>query len=734
MARFDSLNAIPPMRGSPFEPDGYDEQRIAYVQAHWKPQDEPLRKYERQVEENIRMLCGQQWSVWSDRLGRFIDITRLMTDEERRWRQRPAINRLLYWYIVTHARLTENQPIITFRPGPDRIDAMLAEAMDTVFKTVWQEVAMTDRIDRLMAWLIPGAQAFLQTRVDPNKGDTRRYMGPAMLQLVRPDGSTVDRIIKQAPYDQDGTPLVELTPDGMGYNVTGEPYSEKEGALVVDVMGPLECRGEWNPRPWFEKRWHMHRSYLTQEEVFDLYQMWVEPDVRDSDTEGHGELYRMLFGSGYYGAASARAGSEFSTSRQTESGLVRVDTLWKAPSKVIPEMEENDQSPGGRLLVVTKNKVLRDSVRPAWFKYTSPIRCFEFVHIPGRPRGSTPQEAMNPLQQTYNRGTAQILEHRNLATNPKAVVDLGSGIKENQITNRPGEILFANARTGIKAFDYVAPPNISMDVWRTQDWLKTEFKELGVLEGTEGKAPTKNAPAELVRELRFNADRYLGPTVKRAVEEFARLAEDWIAWLPMIWDTEKIVSYAGEDNVARTVMVLPEMFSTGKVNVVPDLESMLPESRSERQARISLMYQEGLFGPIGTPAAVNHYLELARFPHLGRAVRPGGIHRVTAEQENGRLVQGEPAQSIYVFEWYDNLTHLAIHEEFMASPEYLKLDIQTQQQFVVHRVTHILAEMAKAANAMQTEQNVNDQAPQPPEGAEEETEEGPPSPTAVEAA
>jgi hypothetical protein len=699
--RYWSIAEIPAVREEPTAEDPHDGVRLKLLHSYWSSQDEALRRRDRQVEENVRMLAGQQWTVWSDVLGRFIDITRFMTDDEKRWRQRPVINRLLYWYILTHARLTENPPIVTFRPGPDRVDAMLAEVMDTVFKSVWNETGMTEAVDRLMAWLIPGGEAYLLSRVDRTKGELREYVGPAMLSMQGADGGMIERLAEAVPYDAGGAPLAELTPDGTGYSLTGQPHQEREGELVIDVLSPLECRGEWGPKPWHQKRWHEQVSFLTPEEVYETWGVWVEPDTfGDQDAAGYGELQRMLFGSGYYGAAGNKAGSEFSTAHKNQEGFVRVTTLWMAPSPVVPGMEETEESPGGRLLIGTKAKVLWDSVRPARFKYTSPIRCFRFVNLPGRPSGTTPQEALNPLQQTYNRGAAQILEHRNLVTNPKAIIDKQAGISEEQITNKPGEKLFVTMRSGVVPYSYVAPPALSSDVWRTQEWLKAEQQDLGAIEGSEGRAPTRNAPAELVRELRFNSDRFLGPTLRRAVEEMARMVEDWIAILPTIWDQEKVIAYAGEDSVVRTVTVLPMMFEQGKVNVVPDLESMLPEGRGERQQRAFAMYEAGLFGQPGDPEAVRHYLDIARFPHLNRAVKPGGIHRVTAEQENGRLVQGEQAQAIAVLEWYNHEIHLAVHEEFMSSPEYLKLNPAIQQQFVIHRLFHQMAQAVLLEQAM----------------------------------
>jgi hypothetical protein len=81
---------IPPiLQGDSFaqdDIDGQDFQRVEYVRKLWKSQDHLLRDRDRTIEQHIRMLCGQQWSVWSDLRGRWVDLTDYLDDDERRWR------------------------------------------------------------------------------------------------------------------------------------------------------------------------------------------------------------------------------------------------------------------------------------------------------------------------------------------------------------------------------------------------------------------------------------------------------------------------------------------------------------------------------------------------------------------------------------------------------------------------------------------------------------------------
>jgi hypothetical protein len=237
------------------------------------------------------------------------------------------------------------------------------------------------------------------------------------------------------------------------------------------------------------------------------------------------------------------------------------------------------------VIMPNQNKVLWDSNRPFALRGASTIREFRFVSLPGRPSGTSPQEMLNPIQRAYNRGWAQLLEHRALMTNPIIELDANSGLESTDFVARPGAVIPVHKRPGVEAFRFVAPPQISGDVWRVQQQLSDVLDVLGNIPGATGAAPTQDASGNLVQELRFNSDRFVGPTSKRTVLELARMVDDWQVMIPVMWPAQKIMTYAGEDNIARTMTVLPEMWE-GKVHVIADVESMLPEGRGERQKRV----------------------------------------------------------------------------------------------------------------------------------------------------
>ena len=179
--------------------------------------------------------------------------------------------------------------------------------------------------------------------------------------------------------------------------------------------------------------------------------------------------------------------------------------------------------------------------------------------------------------------------------------------------------------------------------------------------------------------------------------------EDWNALYPVIYDEERVIRDAGEDNTFRTAMVMPILFQEGKVNVVPDLESMLPESRGERQSRLYTLWKDAALGDPMDPEVRQRFLEMSRFPHLSRVARFGTVDAQTADQENGALLVGEP---VPVLEFYDHAEHLRIHNKFRKTREYLKLDPMIRQMFDIH------CQMHEQMYAMQQQQMMVQQAQQ----------------------
>jgi hypothetical protein len=733
-----------PLRAAPDQPDALDPKRVALVGSRWSAQDAACQGRDRMVEEHVRMLAGRQWDVWSDVQGQFVDPLVYLEPDERRWRQRPVIDYLSRGYQLALAKLTESPPVISFLPATsDREDAMLAETADTIVKTVAQQADMDALRATYMGWAWTAGHAYLKSRVVYD-GEEQPIVGPAV--LPGPEGQ--DIVAPRVPYDAQGNPLAKLVgamggvegresdvsgavsaiPEGaeavgsdvppdmdgalvdaygdvpsdygygdFGYEATGEAATRRKARIVVDVLTPVEVRTEWRVCPIQEKRWIIHRTYLTRGEIEERYGIALDPNAlttskgadgaaadkggaNGSSVRGGGYLERLKLAAGHFGAVSQKMTADntsgVSGAAEAGDGLLAVDEMWEKPC---PEYVD------GRLLVVLPalSRVLLDGPRPFQTVGAGPFREIACLRKPGRMFPSTPLEMAVPLQKALNRTAAHIMEHTARCANPKLIVDAASGIDPADLTNKPGQILEANLANGT-AMMYVAPAALGTDVYRMRDWLREELVATLNIAGSEGTTPTSDASGELVEQLRYNADRAIASIAHEAVRAEAGWAEDVLAILPTIWTDEEIIAAAGEDGTVRTVTVRPDLFEQGRVNVIPVMESMLPESRGERQMRVLRDYQLGVFGMPGSPEANRQYLELMRYPHSNRSAQPGGVDRATAQRNLGRLVQGVPAQEIKLFLQYEYAVHLNVVREFIAAPEFTDFDPAIQMQVQLH--------------------------------------------------
>jgi hypothetical protein len=308
------------------------------------------------------------------------------------------------------------------------------------------------------------------------------------------------------------------------------------------------------------------------------------------------------------------------------------------------------QRDAGPHLVVTKSKVLHDGPNPfPKLKGPSPIRCFQFVGLPGRPAGTTPMEFLVPLQRQLNRFWAQAMEHGALMTNPAILVDDAAGIDDEQMTMMPGMMVHGGVRNGQPMLLPFQPPPLSADFWKIQEMVRDSLMFLGNIAGTEGAPPTDDPSGELVAQLRANSDRFVGPTARQMVTEIARMAEDWTAILAVIWTKPKLLLVSGEDNVPQTIAVEPEMWE-GNANAVPDVQSCcrnLATRSSARDARVQMGCSAIPLDPkvgVGAP--------MFQFPNMNRAMQPGGVDAVTANQALGKVMLGTDPQTIPFFEPY----------------------------------------------------------------------------------
>src|SRR5574341_930611 len=694
----------PPLRQQPDQPDDGDSDRAQFYNRLWESQRYALMPFHLQIEENVRMLLNQQWLMFNPSLGMYVDVATWFTDAERRWHHWPVLNKEIGWFILTHARMTENSPVFTYVPGPDAEDAQLAEALDTLIKYEWRRMAALDSLSRILAWVLAAGRAYSHLYVDPSKGPWVPHMVEQLEVPVIDAGGTVARmqLMPNVPVTKDGEPTIWITPDGPGPRPDPlnpgqpmRPHFRRKGQLCLEPLSPFEVRGKWGPAPWHQKRWHALERWMTTEQVKERFGVDLKPTGSASMERATRELLYSgnLYNPGgimpFWGVGPSDALGQ----------LCQVRFYWEAPTSIDdPQLEEQPDSPGGRFLVLGNNDtILFDGPRPVAYPHVSALYAYDFVRVPGRNQGMSTLETLHGPQRTINKLEKSDLRHEHLLSDPKPIVDTGSNVDEWD--NEPGKAVKVRRRAGILPVEFLTPPPRGEATARLKVEAWTRFDQLAMTKSDV--VPGPDPSGELLKQLRYDADRPLGSTQRAIVEELVRVQETMLILLPLVYDRPQLLSIMGDDNLALNVMLYPEMFVPESVNVQGDLESMYPESRAERQERVTGWYERGLFGPVGSLEAVSKFFEMGRFPHYARAGKLGGEDFARAERDLGLLVNGAPAASIPVFPWYNSDVEIMVCEKLMKTQRFRSLPPQVRANIVAHWSAHKEKQAAEQAAAMQ---------------------------------
>lgn len=689
----------PPLRAEPTTPSRDDVRIIDYwARSRWGTQDLMLLPRERQIDENIRMVLGQQHLVWVPLLQRHFDVAEWFEDPDRRIRERVTINKLLSWFVQTLARMSENPPILTWLPMTDQADAEMADVLDRLHKWHWRRGNGPSALAQAQAWSIVAGAGYLLPYIDPQRGPWRTWEAPVPVEIVGPNGEVLDRVVAPVPVTEDGRPTVRMTPAGQPLPIEGlRPMESRRGDVCFEVLSPLEVRGEWGPKPWYAKSWHAMRRWMTEQDIWDRFQVEVAQGPTAGAKPNDIIAQRNRFGSGHYpGTTATFPGVLNQALNPTGEPLHEVLYCWEAPSSTSPGNRENA---GGRYtVIVDQAQVVTDGPRPIAYPFTSPLHEFSFFTVPGRNWPTSPQEPLNSPQRHINKERTHVALHTHLNAHPMAVIDRGSGITRKQWTNEPGTAVTAVRRPGVPAVEMLQAPVLGESVWRHAEIANYDLKELGMLLGTEGAPLNPDSSGEAIKETRFNSDRYLGVALREQAEEMSRVGRTLHAHYGVLYDREELVRLVGEDSRALVIHVTPQLFDPESFDVISDSESMLPESRFQRQERALNWYREGLLGgPPGSFPAIQKYWELARFPHQARAAKPGGEDALTAERFLGLLLDGTPGNQLPVFPWYDNQVFLFVLEKEMKSWRFLEYPPEVQQSLVYYRAQHEMALQQKQA-------------------------------------
>jgi hypothetical protein len=694
------------------------EEIVAFVkESCWGRWEDANRAWWRQVEENVRMLSGAQYDYFIETLGESVDLSRWFLSPDERWRQAPVFNWLQHYYKLTLAKLTENLPMVTFMPATaDYKDSVMARVMDPIWRYEWNQMAMPQKMFHLYGWVIAAARAVTKLRWDPDRGPIQEFRGPAIFQQLQQSGIMTERTIQDAPWtknaqggfepnvvrDADGQPIMD--PDGDPR--FGDPYTSRIGDMAFDVITPTSLIVPHGPEMFWEKPWYTHKYLAPVEEIERRFNVRVEPDEISTDDDlGLKLAYGANYGMPDHAIYTHGLGS---VQGEVLKGYVELYEHWR------PELPGHPTQSRGRLILVCKERtVLYDDTNPFWVDQKHehaiiPFDAFDAIPVPWRNEGAGDLEILNPIQRAFNRRMHGSLDSADFHEQPITFYN-ENALDDEQIAKLqiPGSYVAANFSVGepFKRFDAPGLPRGSIEMTdRLQSWMQMLGSQPF---GSEGLPVTQDASGELQREVRFDTDRVWGATVRYHSYIWSMVAEKMAGIMSSCMEDERLLSLAGQDQAPEFIMVQPEMFR-GRVNVYPNPESQVLESRQERQNRVIALVGAQLIAPDAA-------LRVLNYPDVNRAIRPGGggPAYAMAQQEHVELLVGQLSP---VLPEHDHALHMAVHLEYMQTVAFRDLDPQRQELFRTHLMFHQMmmagqmAQMAGPGGLEEQEEEPEDEA------------------------
>lgn len=363
--------------------------------------------------------------------------------------------------------------------------------------------------------------------------------------------------------------------------------------------------------------------------------------------------------------------------------------------------------PKGLHLAFTKNEVLKAENFP--FRHGElPVSAMGHVTLP------TSQYDMSVLEQVkgpvleISKTESQMLENRNLASNPPWLIPLQARVDKHQIQNKPGLRIEYNHVPNVPPPSPVQMPDLPNYVKELPGLLRQHIQDIsGQGETSQGRVPPGARSGVAIAYLQEEDDTRLGPTVTEFEETMERVN----------WQILQVM--AEKYTIPRTINLFhrhsqPEVFDfygemlNGVAGVMVQAGSALPRSKAAKQQFILDLWDRRLEQD---PRKVRAMLELSEG-------EPDEWEKdmEQAERENRRL---EGGQEVEVEDWHNHNAHLYKHHQYMKTGDYEEYSEDQKEIYLKHCKDHedFLAQQ-KAEVALMGQMNGGG-APVPPQGTAE---------------
>lgn len=574
-----------------------------------------------------------------------------------------------------YAKLLKNRPIAECVPrSADKNDLDAGKMGDKILNSyVEKEFDMRSVRREALIWALTCGLGAIFVDYDPNaQGEIE--------VLVGPDGSPIfdPEEIKQAQqFYKDKHRAVQT-------------ISIPQGDLRIRALGPMQWGWDFSKRNPRQARW----CYVTEiYDALEVEQRWGV-EVEEQNVEANMLERRILERSDLTNYTT----SQRSLNNPTSQDLVQIHRLFVLPG--------HKYFPQGAEIVFTDHEFI-DATKFPFGHNKLPISCMGHIPMPGADYPLSVVSQIRDPNLELSKTESQMVENRNLMSNPPWVFYKQHGIKEGQLVNKPGLQLEIDYRPNMPDPHPVDMPDLPQYVKDLPTLLETHIQTIaGQGETSQGRVPPGARSGVAIAYLQEEDDTKLGPTVDEYEEMIERVAWQQLHLIAERYDAPRTARIPRPHALPDVFDFVGSMLS-GVAAVQVQAGSALPRSKAARQQFFMDLYS---MGAETDPRKLKQELELGEG-------EPDEIAKdeMQAERENDLMERGQMAP---IKDWFNHEVHIRVHRDMMKSVDYEALPPQIQDIFDQHDAMHqrYLAGAAQAGQAGVPTPGQGDPTVQPPGG------------------
>ncbi len=437
-----------------------------------------------------------------------------------------------------------------------------------------------------------------------------------------------------------------------------------EGMPKIDVCSLFDVIWDMSTSKWSDVRWVGVERVRSVEYVKTVFGVDIGPEDGLSLTNV------------FDGKLSALTADGLGSGTQEVKDCVRLRTLWKAPGPECPK--------GQTIIIANGRELYFDEDIGFGEEDDTPrqIPVFPLIHIriPGRVLGTSVTEQLMPVQREYNTSRSQIIENKNLMSNPKWAVEAHS-LQGQEITREAGQVLQYTA--GANPPVMLQPKGLGPEVANNIERCLEEFQYIsGQREVSHGSTPTGVTAGVAIQLLQEQDDTQLAPTI----QQYARWKRRYMSYLLKMvrfkFTEERTIKLVGKNKKTDTLTFRGSQLTSTDIRY-EDI-SATAMTKAAKQSFVMELVTAGVLNPQMDKDLIIRMLEMGITDELYDGTEIDSTQAIT---ENGQWARGDLTPTTRDF--YNHEIHVMQHNKFRKGDEYRELPPEMQALIDAHVTEHM---------------------------------------------